>query len=288
MCFSARRDCVSPSVTGIILPGVTDSEWLTWNEAAELVGCPVATIDWHKRQGRIVSRGRRARSLQRTSVEEFGTWWTKREKDRVMRRAARRPPAIAGPPERQDRLSTAEAATVLDLSTTHVCYLVRRGDLPATKRGARVWICEDDVDALLEERQRWISSSAAAAIIGVSSSTVTAHARAGLIEQRPGAGRTASLSRASVERYAEQRRAELEQRARDRAIKHTQTGPPDDGQVWFDTTTTALVLGVSTTRLRQLALRGRLPFTEHGARRWFARHHVEQRAAARALARACG
>ncbi|MDE0775443.1 MAG: helix-turn-helix domain-containing protein [Nocardioides sp.] len=55
--------------------------------------------------------------------------------------------------------------------------------------------------------------------------------------------------------------------------------------MWLDTTTAALVLGISTGRVRQLARSGRLPFTEHAGRRWFARHHVEQRAAARALAR---
>ena len=47
--------------------------------------------------------------------------------------------------------------------------------------------------------------------------------------------------------------------------------PPDDTDVWLDGPTVALMLGISTTRVSQLARRDRLPNTRRGRRRWFRR-----------------
>ena len=66
---------------------------MSWPEAAELVGCPVPTIDWHTRTGRIETRpfnGPRP-TLKRASVEEFALWWAERQAERAARLQASRP-----------------------------------------------------------------------------------------------------------------------------------------------------------------------------------------------------
>jgi hypothetical protein len=50
-----------------------DDQRVTWSQAAEIVACPVPTIDWYSRLGRIEkrpSRGPRP-TLRRSSVVEF-------------------------------------------------------------------------------------------------------------------------------------------------------------------------------------------------------------------------
>ena len=263
---------------------MTTSEWLTWNEAAELVGCPIATIDWHKRQGRIKSRGRRAGSLERASVEEFAEWWHARQQARAT--SHERPhTSRREPPEPAGWLSSVAAAEVAGVSPTHLAYLVKNERLSATMRGGRLWVRESDARAYAVEAARWITMQTAASIVGLSASTIWELARSGVIEKRSAATRVPSLARASVEEYAARHRQAVARR-RQKEAQHTPvaTGPPEDGQVWLDVTTTALVLGLSAGRVRQLAQRGSLPFTEHGSRRWFVRSHVEQVAAARAFA----
>jgi hypothetical protein len=242
----------------------------------------VSTIDWHKRQGRIKSRGRRAASLERASVEEFAQWWNARQADRTLARqeSAQR---SRRPPDGEGWLPPRDAAEVLEISPVHVGYLVKHGRLPGTVHNGRVWVRDTDARAYKLEESRWISSVTASVIIGLSPSKVGDLARAGFIERRPNVGRAASLDRSSVERYAEEYRASLEEKRRNQPPEREPAQPPDDGRVWLDTETTAVVLGISGTRVRQLARRDRLPFTERGGRRWFLREHVEQVAAKRAI-----
>jgi len=109
------------------------------------------------------------------------------------------------------------------------------------------------------------------------------------VQARSSAGRVTrgvvpSLERASVEAWGEARReAQLatERKLAEQAARSIR--PPDDGDVWLPSTTVALVLGISKTRVDQLARAERLPYTRRGVRRWFRRSHVEQIAAARAL-----
>ena len=55
----------------------TAGEWVAWPEAAEIVGCPVPTIEHYARGGHITRRPRRGvrPSLLRSSVEEFAVRW---------------------------------------------------------------------------------------------------------------------------------------------------------------------------------------------------------------------
>jgi hypothetical protein len=82
--------------------------------------------------------------------------------------------------------------------------------------------------------------------------------------------------------FAESLATRARARARDRtALAASKVGPPVGGDVWFDTRTTALVLGISVTRVGQLARCGRLPCTDIAGRRWFRRSGSECIAAAR-------
>ena len=129
----------------------------------------------------------------------------------------------------------------------------------------------------------WVSWQTAAAMVGCSQTTIHRHVRKGDLVRRPADRNTRSLERESVEAFARRWRAVAEERAAWVPVQH---GPPDDGDVWLDARTVALMLEVSTTRVDQLARADRLPYTRHGVRRWFRRCHIEQIAAARALTRA--
>ena len=91
----------------------TDPAWLSWPEAAELVGVPVSTIDWYTRQGRIEhwpAKGQRP-SLKRESVEEFAAWWAERQaaKQCKLDAAERRSRSWLEPPESTGWVDTQEA-----------------------------------------------------------------------------------------------------------------------------------------------------------------------------------
>lgn len=94
-----------------------------------------------------------------------------------------------------------------------------------------------------------------------------------------------SLSRASVEAFAEQWKQEQAAKQRAKAVRPSTGGPPDDGDVWLDSVTASLVVGVSTQYLGRLALQGRLPGALDKQRRkwWFRRRDIEDYAAERAL-----
>lgn len=180
---------------------------------------------------------------------------------------------------------SSQAAKTLGVGPAEVPYLVHQGHLVGKKLSGRVWVLESVLEAYVAEEALWISYAAAAEIVGVSLTTIGTLVTKGTFVRRPTPTRRASLERVSVEKYAEERRAARAEVARRRTAAQP-TGPPRDGQVWLDAKTTSLVLGIGVVRVGQLAQADRLPFTEHGGRRWFRRDHVEQVAAARARLRA--
>lgn len=256
--------------------------WLTWQEAADLVGCPVATIDWHKRQGRILSRGQRRASLERASVEAFGTWWRERERRRAERRAAR---LEAGkghlPPGPHGWLSTGQAGELLGITASEVVYRIDVGHLTGQQAPStgRWWVPEAEVRALVAEDARWMTQAEAAALAGVAPGTVHAAVVRGDIVRRERPRRWASLERTSVEAWVERRAAREAQRNRDRAPR---SGPPQYGGVWLDTATAAVLFGVRREQVRQLIASERLPATRVGRCWWVRREDAERVAAERA------
>lgn len=192
----------------------SDSDWLTWPQAAELVGCPVSTIETHVRTGRIDSRGRqgghRGGSLRRSSVEEFAVWWTaevaRRQKihvDRDQLRAARDARRIR-PPEPDGWIQATEAAEILGHpQSAHVIYLAQQGKFEGRKVSTRWWVRRTEVEAYAADRDQWVSWLKAAEIIGCSHETVRRAVAAGRIEKRDVHRTQASLSRASVLAFKE-------------------------------------------------------------------------------------
>src|SRR4051794_26720338 len=136
-----------------------EAEWVTWPQAAEMVGCPIPTIDWYTRLGRIQKRpfqGRRA-TLNRASVEEFAIWWRDRQDARMLKARQRaeakarrtrgpRPPAPTG------WVSAQDAASVLGVSGGQVLWLVRRGHVEGERTGRRWWVTADSLARLVTSR----------------------------------------------------------------------------------------------------------------------------------------
>jgi hypothetical protein len=163
----------------------------------------------------------------------------------------------------------------------------RQARHPPTLAGGRWWIDPRGVEEIAEDRSRWVSFDEAGRMAGCAANTIAHAVRQGMIVQRPVLNKALpSLDRSSVLTFAEAKAAKAKAAAEARANRPQRlTGPPDDGDVWLDARTTALVLGISLTRVGQLARRGRVPCTVVGGRRWFRRRHIEQIAAARALTR---
>src|SRR3954467_5218821 len=115
-------------------------DWVTWHEAADIVGCPVPTIDWYTLTGRIQKRPFRGSrpTLRPSSVEEFARWWRDRQRVRAARRAERLAGELAArdrhwrgrePPEPAGWETTTQAGVALGVTTSHVVWLIGRGRL---------------------------------------------------------------------------------------------------------------------------------------------------------------
>jgi excisionase family DNA binding protein len=93
------------------------------------------------------------------------------------------------------------------------------------------------------------------------------------------------LCRTSIEAYApvfaEQRAEARRHQAEVQRARAERSGGPADGDVWLNVETTALVLGLSTSRVLQLVHAELLPATHIGRRWWLRRTAIEQAAAVR-------
>jgi hypothetical protein len=134
----------------------------------------------------------------------------------------------------------------------------------------------------------WITAADTAAMAGCSRQAVDHYVQKGLIARRyPHGRKTPSLNRTSAEEFARwwpQHVAEVEAQPRP-LDQRPPPGPPDDGDVWLDSATASLVVGVSAQYLGRLAGDGRLPAARDARRNkwWFRRRDIEQLAAARAF-----
>ncbi len=136
--------------------------WITWSQAAELVGCSVSVIERHTRTGRIQSRPLRHRghyqpTLSRTSVEAFATWWRPMNAEREQRRAERARTARAqepiGPPDDgQVWLGATTAALVIGCTPQWVGRIASEERIPAVRRGRRWWLRRTDVEIFAAAR----------------------------------------------------------------------------------------------------------------------------------------
>ncbi len=178
--------------------------WLTQPDAAALVGCSIAVIDWHSRRPESLLRTRPRHgsrpTLEAESVREFAAWWAERERAKRARRRrrdelaerelARRadPGPRRGPEPPQECVATIEAAVALDMTRAHVLKMLRTGVLDGVKQGRRWWVAETSLQQMLDERARWATFEETARIAGCTTAKVAEAVRDGILTQRdPGA-----------------------------------------------------------------------------------------------------
>jgi excisionase family DNA binding protein len=160
-------------------------------------------------------------------------------------------------------LTTAEAAVILDRSPHTVGDLARAGQLPSMRRGRQLLVSEVAVRERAEQAAQWVSYLRATEIVGCSETAILHAVQRGDIERR--------MSRVSVENFAGEWATRRAERDRRRAQREAPGAPAR--------------LGISLSRLRQLAVDERVPFMESGGRRWYRRDHIERIAAARSFGR---
>lgn len=197
-----------------------------------------------------------------------------------------------------DLVDSREAADLLGLTPSTVHWLARQGAITKVQREGRHWFDRASVAREAKRRAgenaRWITYAEAADIVGCARGTITKAVARGDITHRTAPNRQrggpASLDRHSVQAFAQQRaqlttetQREAIQRLEAQAERAALSQPPRDGQVWLDAATTAIVLGLSVSRVKQLAAADRVPHQRQGRRLWFRRTDVEQLAAARAF-----
>jgi excisionase family DNA binding protein len=181
-------------------------------------------------------------------------------------------------------VTTQTAAELLGVSKSTLDRLRRARRLEAAHHDRSWWIRKDSLEPVAQERSRWISHATAAKLLGAAPTTVTAAVARGELHTRGVAHALPSLDRDEVEAWLEarrQRKAAREARRLEREAMST--AAPDDGRVWLDAETVAIMLGLSARRIRQLATEERLPCTRRGRRVWFLREHIEEICAARAF-----
>lgn len=247
-----------------------DADWVTQDQAALLTGAPLSSIDWWSRSGKIRTRPKsEGPTIHRQSLV--------RHADGRRRVAAARLEAQADRASRQrvtpGSITTAEAASILNVSREHVLTVARSAGLTIEGTGRRLRLRRSEVEVLAEERARWISVQTAAAITGLPARAIANAIRGGLIERRPDARqRQASASRESVLAWAEQERARRQEKAAKRQAEAP--GPPRDGHSWMSVRSASVLLGLSRARVGQLIAAERLPATRRGRRWWLRYDHV--------------
>lgn len=135
-------------------------EWITWEEAADLTGCPRGTLYKYMRAGHLQHRGKRVRrgALDRESVEQFAKrvqpLLELREQQKRARLARReRRLAVSGPPSTDDIwLKPSTAALVVGVSPQYLIRLAGEERVPAVRRGKRWWFRRHDVEQLAAVR----------------------------------------------------------------------------------------------------------------------------------------
>lgn len=119
------------------------SEWVTYQQAALILGCHVSNVPKLVARGELISTGRRGRSFSRAQVEDL-----------ARRRAAENEARTARPPRRYQRvdhrpdlehewLAISQVAALLGVTRPAVVGRINRDRLPAVRNGGRLWVRRD-------------------------------------------------------------------------------------------------------------------------------------------------
>lgn len=237
---------------------MSSADWVTWAEAAELVGCTPRTLEYHVARGRIQRRPRDGTRpvLLRRSVLEFAAAHQARAAERANRptgptRAERSPQ----PPSEEGWLTVPEVAERLSVTPETVYRRIRAGHLDGVRPGRMWWVRTTSVEAELADRAVWVSRAAAAELVGCPLSVLARAVVAGAIERRPtGDGPSPTLRRTSVEAFAAAWSADPTQAL----VSDAATSVPGDrGEAdWVSAEAAAAIIGCTPASIRQLVRSG--------------------------------
>jgi excisionase family DNA binding protein len=136
---------------------VEEARWITWVEAARLIGAPRHVVESWIRDGRLRTRvaPRAKPSVERLSAEALAVEWraivAEREaKRRAQRRSVEARRRLASPPaDGQEWLTPSQAAELLGCSQQAVRNRVHSERMPGIQVGGRIWIRRRDVDRIV-------------------------------------------------------------------------------------------------------------------------------------------
>lgn len=127
-----------------------EARWITWVQAAQMIGAPRHIVESWIRDGRLRTRKapRQKASVERISAEALAVEWrsmvTEREARRRRVEARKR---LAHPPDDgEDWLTPRQAAELLGCSQQAVRNRVHSERLPGIQRGRRIWLRRGDVE----------------------------------------------------------------------------------------------------------------------------------------------
>lgn len=119
--------------------------WVTYAEAAEILGCHVSNVAKLVEKGQLNSSGQRGASFDRNQVEQFAL---RREAKRQVRAQRSRgyQRIDQRPDQNHDWLSPRQVAALLGVSPQAITRRIRTDRLPAVENGGRHWVRRDHLE----------------------------------------------------------------------------------------------------------------------------------------------
>lgn len=131
-----------------------EARWITWMQAARLIGAPRSAVESWIRDGRLRTRQAAPSkpSVERSSAEALVPEWREIAAEREARRQARRSRLearrqVPGPPGEGDEwLTTSQAAEILGCSPRLVRRRFHSERLSGIQRDGQIWLRRNDVE----------------------------------------------------------------------------------------------------------------------------------------------
>jgi len=128
------------------------SDWITYREAAAILGCHVSNVAKLIDKGELTSRGKRGGSLDRDQVQALA-----RHRAHLRETRAKRPPhryqrVDHRPDHEHEWLSPTQVAVLLGVTKPAVIGRITRERLPAVRNGGRLWVRRDLLEQVEDAR----------------------------------------------------------------------------------------------------------------------------------------
>jgi excisionase family DNA binding protein len=125
--------------------------WVTYAQAADILGCHVSAVPKMVRRGELNTRGRQRGALSREQVEELA-YRRRTDRQRPKGRAHSRPRIDHRLDHEHEWLTPCQVADLTGVTAVAVRRRIHRGRLPAVESGGRLWVRYDHLQ--LVERAR--------------------------------------------------------------------------------------------------------------------------------------